>query len=830
LTLAQASAGFKLPPLVQEAWDRLANRGGSVSDAKRVIDFLGQLWAYDQHDPRAFDEWLVGQGVKKDDLRPEVVADFKASFDRWQELKLKHTRVLTEGFALGPHSAELLSSLRTFSGGLKRLAYETAILMSRGDKLVLVLCYLSQETSELVQECISRLQPSTVSQTFSAYSKGARLPLALGHSNTLQVHPAEDAVDRLFGLATLPVMEMQEALRRMPKTEVVALVRLAETLTNRVPNVRFGEFVKLNLAVFICTAEPKGKSAESASQTLVSTREPGVADILSHMGEAALLAVLHDPQSLKQRECARLFAAIIDAVRKNHSDSITSLKGHLQSLSRSKTPVVAVAARAALLGLGLQKQNTFEKFLLRNLQADKDQFVAEWLRRNPEFVRYVRVEQSALKAWKAILESFKTRNPALALKIVEQMLGEPLKSEENQFAEVALGILAQISGNEADLVFVGFLSHQIKEAHRLQLRGLFSREPLHAMFRRTFWQSLERNPSEQVWAFLFDIYRAGVSQTELVKLLETAAQGDRRLATWVTEQLLPRLLEEEALSASFHRSISSHEFLVAAAKQLSRSALENARYLRQFASEWTSTRGAKKKALLSSIQSGLRIALNASAPKSGFHSELANLSRMIEDWAASNSPRLDPSIEAFASTDLPSERAPEKRFIDQFFRDHGHGFHDFALLVGSNPWIAEMVFEKEQDAWPKPELLFDQIVRSFGLIVSLRRRAEAETEGLEHTIKVELAIALRETLSDIEADLAGFFVFRDVLDKAGLHPVVSKLGERVEQRDLSSQKHKLIRDPNKPGALRAFSLGIRVDDTTVGSVTVMKSGDEDDRD
>jgi hypothetical protein len=830
LNLAKASAGFKLPPSVEEAWYPLANRGGSRSDLKRVLDFLGQLWAFDQFDPRAFDEWLVSQGLRKTDLSPEKVVEYKTAFDRYQETKLEQTRNLVEGLALGPHSPEIFASLRGFSRELKRLAYRTAISVSRDEKVVFVLSALSQESPELARECVSDLPASPVLQTFFAYLKGARLPLALEQRPCVAAHSNKEPIHRLFQLATLPLKNLQEELRHMPGSEIESLARLAESLLRRVSGRAFGEFVKVNLSVFICIADPKSKSSDFAKQTIVSTGEPAVAEILALMGKDYLLVELRDAHSAKQPGRTRFLAAVIDACRRYYAESIPDLQEDLKLFSRSRVPLFAVAARAALVQLGLEKESKFEKLLLRKLQTDKKQFVIEWLLRNPEFVRYLRVERVPFKTWKVILEICKASRPALALKIAERMLQEPLGPERHRYWEDALGVLASIGGNEADSIFSDFVIRRIEEGWNLHVHDVLAKESSHSLLRRNFWKLLERTPAEQSWVVLFDAYRARTSESELVSLLEAAAQRGGSLSTWIMRQLLPSLLEEESLSLSFYGSVANRDFLVAVAKQLSQCTLENARYLRGFANEWASARDAIKRRLLSSIQGGLRIALDNCASDSGLQLQLVKLSQTIDEWAAGNSPKLEATIEALASGQLPSEYAPAKDHVEQFFRGQPRGRHDFALLAGTNPWAIDIVFGGEQGLWPKPELLVDQIVRSYVFVANLRRRAEAELKGLERTIKVELAVALREGLSDIEADLTGYFIFRDILNEIGLHPIISKLGERVDERELSSQKHKLIRDPNRKGLLRAFSLGIRVDDTIVGSATVMKSGDEDDRD
>jgi hypothetical protein len=144
--------------------------------------------------------------------------------------------------------------------------------------------------------------------------------------------------------------------------------------------------------------------------------------------------------------------------------------------------------------------------------------------------------------------------------------------------------------------------------------------------------------------------------------------------------------------------------------------------------------------------------------------------------------------------------------------------------------VIEAVLNDESGPWPKSEVLSNQIVKAFLYVVQLRRAAEALLDHVDRLVRIELGTIVRETLADIESDLAGYFIFRDILDQSGLQPVVQKLGSRVDERELSSQAHRVIRDPLRRGALRIFGLGIQIDGSVVSGSTVMKSGGEDDRD
>jgi hypothetical protein len=155
---------------------------------------------------------------------------------------------------------------------------------------------------------------------------------------------------------------------------------------------------------------------------------------------------------------------------------------------------------------------------------------------------------------------------------------------------------------------------------------------------------------------------------------------------------------------------------------------------------------------------------------------------------------------------------------------------EFTLTVAQDPWVIDAILGQSRGPWPKAEILVGQIVNRHIHVAQVRNRSREQLATLDDAVRTELAMVLRAFIADIEAELAGFFAFRDILDRNGLRPVMDKLGSIIEQRDLSSEKHKVVREPGTLGRLRVFGLGIRVNDTVLSSGLIMNSGEEDDRD
>ena len=829
----KVAIGLKFPAAIDEAWRRLEQGGGSRSDLDDVLIFLAKIWAFE---PDAFDRWLGEyHHVERKGLSPSILAEYRQGFEREQASKERRTREMLEGLATGPYLLPLIEYSHAFSDELKGLAFRIALATSHSEDFVFVLSALSLERTPFVQEFVqgftNGLPNSPILQTFVAYTRKTRLPLALEARQPVRIAATATTVELLFDVATRPLKDLVNDLRNIPESELKTLAMLADRLFQRLSENRvFEAFVKLNLSVFMCAAQPEGKLIPSAVQLLVSNGDPSVADVLALLGKNCLVAELRDSRN-SQPGHERFLAAIIDAYRRRFPESIPDLKEDLTRVSSTRQPVLEVAVAAALLQYQPDHATRFERLLLRKLQKDKEHHVREWILRNPEFAQYLRAEEASFNTLKDILDEYRTKKPELALRIVDQILSEPPGTGRDRYWGAALRILGSIGGDEADALFLNFMTQRLADGwDNPQVQHVLASEPGRTLLRRSFWRLLDKAGSEGNWEILFDVYASRPPESELVNLIEAAYVRGQGPSPLIVEHLVPRLLERQFLSPTFQQHVANREFLIRTAKHLCRLVVETTSFLRGVTNEWASTRAKAKRRLLPRVQTGVRIAIANSLTDSTLRAQIERLSRNIEEWADNDSPKLEAAISSYALTTIPVEHALDRSYLEQFFRDRPRGPNDFALFAGANAWVIDLIFADEQGPWPKTELLLTQINRTFVFVSQLRKGAEAQIETIDHTVRVELAIRLRELLSDIEGDLAGYFILRDILDEAGLHPVMPKLGERVEEKELSSRRHKVIRDPSRRGVLRAFGLGIRVDDMIVGSGTVMKSGGEDDRD
>ena len=770
--------GFKTPASIADPLRRLEQGGRSRSDLESVLTSLARIWAFE---PDRFDRWLgENHHVERKDLPSLMLAEYKHAFERQQTAKEVWTRDLIERLANGPHLLPLIEFAHAFSDDLKAIAFTVALVTRHNEDFVFVLSALSAERPHFVQECTKGLPDSPILHTFVAYTPKARLPLAL-EVTPRPVRIAEGAtpLDRLFDLATRPWGTLLTDIHNLPESELGSLLKLAERLFKRLSETKlFEQFLKLNLSVFMIAAHSDSDLVPSAVQLLTSHGEPATVDILVQLGKKCLMAELRDGRN-SQPGRERFLAAVIDAYRRHFPESLSDLKGDLTRVSATKQPLLDVAVSAALLKASPKEVRKFERLLLTKLRNDKDNQVRDWIVRNPEFARYFRADKASLEALKAILDGYRTKEPQLALRIAEQILSESGGTARGRYWEEGLRLLIDIGGEEADSLFSRFITQALAEAwDNPEVQQVLASEPARTLLRRNFWRLLNTPGNEEL---LFNLYAAHAPESGLVSLMETAFVKGQSCSSWIVERLVPNFVAKQFLSPMFFQYVTNHQFLTSTAKALARNVVDAASFLQKATIDWPSIRSTVKRRLLRRIETGIHIAIDNTLSDSPLRGQIVRLSNNIEQWANKDSPTLETGVSSFAATAIPAEHTPDRGYLEQFFRERPRGPNDFALFAGVNPWVIDFIRGDEDGPWPRSEVLLNQITRTFIFVNELRRRAEGQIEAIDHMVRVELATILREPLGDIEADLAGYFILRDILDQSGLHPVMPKLGGRIEE-------------------------------------------------
>jgi hypothetical protein len=293
---------------------------------------------------------------------------------------------------------------------------------------------------------------------------------------------------------------------------------------------------------------------------------------------------------------------------------------------------------------------------------------------------------------------------------------------------------------------------------------------------------------------------------------------------------IPRLFEGGVLSARFLVGLPDPRLQASFVNLLCVITLQRVGALQTLIAEWPNTRSAFKQKLAEKLSVGLRIAVTQIQNNEGLRARLVNLEGLVQAWLVSESPRLDPAILSVAEIVIPEAWPESEESLGVFFSRRLQTPHEISYMFALNPRAIDIYLSRPNTTWPKFDILAEQIIKSMIYFARLNDKALALRQSLEEDIKIDLGIILREPLSEIEEMIAGFFVFRDILREIGLAEAVPALGHVVKADELSSDKHKFVRDPSQQGRLRLFGLGLRAEDKIIGSAKVQKSGDADDRD
>jgi hypothetical protein len=800
---------------------------GSAEDFGIVEDFLAQTWRFDTADPRGFDHWLRGQGLEAKKLLPIQVVDQKRLYGLDQVARIEPTKRLIEAFVNSPHASDFFDSIGRFSTDLRLLVYQTAVRAYRTEGIAYALAALSQESQWILDEATKYFADAPILRAFTSFTmlKSARVCLGLRADRIAVPCGYPLGIDQLFCMATNPPDTIATQLEEIGEANKAKLLQISKKLMETLPDRGFGQFAKVNLSLFICSATSDKELFEVAENVLISTAEPAVAELLKRLGSEYVESELQRVNRTFQPGQERFVAALVDAWRRICGDSIGRFEDGTRAI-KVKAPVIAIAVDAGIAQKSEQHEERFRRLLSKGLQKAGDQTVREWLLRNPEFVKYLAVGRASLQTVRAVLDAARA-DPVQALALSSQLLDEFREAKPLEYWEEALRTLAAIGGPAADTIFRTFVTRRVRAGEAGYIRDVVVREPAATLLRRNI-QPLLESALPQEWPTLFGLFQGRAAESTLMQLLEPLFLRGGSLGDWIVATLIPNLVVDGSLSPEFLRGVRNTDMCSAIGKALSTRVLRNIEDLRQFRDAWIKKRTDYKIRLLSRVQCGLRVAIKTAASQARLHEALSRAVDIVQEWATASPGAVDPVIMTAASVELPPPLQSEDD-LRELFAHRVPSSLEFTLTVAANPWVIDAVLQ-QRGPWPKAEILLRQIVDRYVHVASVRRRADKQLEGVLDAVRGELATVLRGILSDIESELAGYFAFRDILDQNGLHPVMNKLGVAVEQRELSSEKHKIIRDPAVRGRLRVFGLGIKVDDRVVSSGVIMNSGDDDDCD
>lgn len=623
--------------------------------------------------------------------------------------------------------------------------------------------------------------------------------------------------------------EQHRYVQAIDEQAKASLVRSAEWGIRNLPNESFGKFIRLRFAAFLCLTGHQGAEYKPA-EILLSSQHPTAVEVLSVVGDqqSAASALQQAAHKLDKRQEA-FVAALLDLLRKGPLTKLAEFEGQISQWYGSESPLLRLAAGAALVSIRKLSTPEFQKAIIRSVRTDKSGAAPEWLMRNPGFTSGMKFGELTHKPWKALLDAALRTNMPMAHQLMRaKTAGDNL----DRFVTDSIEALVKTNTADSDALLRELITEEIKRGRSEELKGVLSKDPIRLGIRSRYWRIAKTIP-EPLRIPLFDvIYGRTKREAEVVALLALAIRVEddkdkKDLRPWIIEAFLPYLLEKQILAPTSAAALEDIELLEQAGRHLASLAITRLLGLKAFPEEWNKARSKAKSALLGRVNVGIRIATNNCTNCQTLSSGLEQLGTSVGDWFDRDSPRLDSSFDAARSISLPIRHEPSKSSFENMFRGRAASPHDMTLFMGENPWTFDYAF-KQVGPWPKPQMVFEQICSTFVFLSRLWLHSVEQLETVDQNVLLDLAIGVRDKLSEIESQFAGYFAFRTLLAEAGLGTVAPILGVAVNESDLTSEDHKVFKEPGKLGRLRVFSLGIRAADKTVSSAIVMKSGESDD--
>lgn len=823
MTPGQAQSGGEAFGEVREPLARLAEGGGSDEDLRKLVAALAREWAIPLTDPRAIEHWL---GVPRSDPRSlPLMSARRTDFENYQRYKLSETRRLVEGMVRGPHIALFFESIRGFSAELKQLCYRTAASKAEGTPLVKVLVALSLEPIELIERAIANGTRRLELALFRKYLE-ARTSLVLHDEDRAVIQKCESPteLEALLRLSVDSPERQQVAIRATDHDRLDAFAKLARNLLSAIPDQGFGRFIRFNLSVFLGLTGLAGSVSGEVNRTLLASGNYEAAEVIATWDFTELQNALHFALSSERLRESRLAVGLIDAARTRHPDRLALLQPMLAPYQRSDSPLLSVAADAVLLQSGQTTESEFGKRLLQRLRKDKRGAVAAWVAKNDAFIAMLAVDQAPPLLQKLLVDTLCSSRPETAVRMIRKTLWESRIGQKRSVQQEMLRALCRVGSASAEQALLEFLRGNVAGADCL-LAGALTKAVNPSFVKRVLWRLILEQPPEQCPEELVRALGKVFHPSDFSDFADVSAEGSRhRMA-----QVAATLLEAEVLPVALSNVVKDPQLLEQLTRELCGRLSRDFDYLRTVPAEWVNRRDNLKAELAESIGVGIRIGLLTCTHRQ-LRTDIGRLSGVLEAWRNSNSPAVDPAVYSISQLEPPAIFPADAALAAELFRAPVQTPHDLPLLAAANPWLLDLVFGTGNAAYPKPELLVEAIAKSFVFVATLSKRARDDFDHLAHAVKIDVAVAIRDQLKEIEESLAGYFALRSVLSGVGLQPIFDGLGTEVAESQFSSEKHKILREPGRRGRWRAFSLGMQVEGTAVGSATIMKSGEADDRD
>ena len=779
--------------------------------------------------PRTLQSWLSDLGIKPEFATRDTIARAQQDLEKYQIDKRLETEKLFQGAASTSEQSRMLVGLRSCPSEIKTVAYSQALRLSRDENLIFALVALGDESVDVLRACTPYLPASSIRDNFCAYLKTRAVECSGIEMSASPTHSDPTNSERLLRTISQRTLELKQSLAETSAKDIGVLVKHVERLFPILPHEGFGEFIRQQMTSFACLAAPNSQIADNVLSMFTRDKDLEKADLIPFIGADRAARILSTLASVEEPAEPILTAAFLDSLRTDYPEALSHVSVRLAGLCKSRNPALSLSAQAASLQLGISDEETFQKTLLKALRADKKGIAASWLARNPDLLDLVPLHKLSPRLFAKILGAIATTHPKSALQFLQTGPQHHLDIADPRSWHTVVEALSKINDPSSNELFVEQVV-RILDSKREGVGQLLQREPALSLLSRNIWAISERVPGETEWHILFDALKPKTNETSVLSWLTATPHGHNELLDWIKDIYIPELFESGTLSTRFLVQLQDNKLKESIASRLCAATLSRVRDLQAMAEEWPKTRSALKHRLARKLFTGLRIASRAGLNNEKIRAKLADVENSIRSWEIDDSPRLDPEIASAAKPRSPEARAESEEFLGAFFSRRLENPHEVSYMFAENPWALAAYLARPKADWPKVDLIFEQIIKSLVYFARLDNRARNAWQALEEEVKIELGVTLRESLSDIEEMIAGFFIFRSMLHEIGLEEAESGLGCVVKPEQLSSERHKFVRDPLQQGRLRLFGLGIKIRDRVIGNARVEKSGDENDRD
>jgi len=829
---SRSSHTFGIPEDVRKSWDRVQSGSASGSDITRVLGLLRKEWAVNSADPRALGLWLLDRGLRLEALHKDQVSQEKSNFEQYRATLRGKTIELVRGIASsGSSITQFFYGIRTCSAELREIAFRQALSNYQDEFLILVFSLLSLESRDVIYAVLD-IPPSSVVTNFCEYlqSKGIALPSI--HPRTDQNRDrASDELDFLFNLASVRSTQIRNQLSRIPAEMLGRLIDLTTRVFNLAPKDGYGESVRYQLAVFLCVADPENPIGDGVIGPLQNGSSVVDAELLTAVGKRRAREILVGLLSGKiSNQNALASAVVLDLVRLQYPEILEAVPSEqIVELLTSTNTQLALSAHAAAVLIGRITEPEFLECFEKRAKTDKTGQSISWLTRNAQYIDTVRIDKIPYQGWKSAIESLAAASPMTTISLLRKAVVQPKRRTDLRFWDVMFTVLARIESEHADELFMALVMELINENPDFA-NTVLAHEPALSLLWRNIWRLSNRAKNKRILDLVFNLVAQKISETSVLAWLRESVTSEPEFRNWVQSVLIPRLLAQQLLSTNFLLQITDPSLQASLIKTLSLQVVESVKFLQKLAREWPLRRDKTKGTICSRASVGLRIAIRAAQQDPVLSKRLTLLLDCLKQWEHADSPPIDASLLSVSTIELSLPKAEGVDSLASFFSSPTRTPHEVAYFFGVNSWAVDVYLANHTNSsWPSLTLLVPQIISSLIYFTALKDRCVTLWDELDEAIRIELAITLRDGLAEIDETVAGYLAFRQILADLGLKAVDPNLGGVIPQEKLSSEEHKLIRDPSERGRHRLFGFGLKVGDRVIGSARVMKSGDEDDR-